>query len=75
MRVLFEIPEGIFRRHKTEEQIAREMLFAAANLWLARGDISLEGYWEIVGPSSPPPGEALMKLFLTAPRVGETVGF
>jgi len=81
MRVIVEVREDAFRTPKTAQQIAEEIRQGAAMLWLARGDVTLEGAREVM--NSAPPAETaapssepmLYDLLVLGPNVGEDADF
>lgn len=75
MRITVELPEDVFHAPKTLEQVARELLQAAAMYWLARGEISPDRATEITAPRVEPTGEGLIDLLLSMPDVGDDADF
>ena len=79
MRVTVEVREDAFRTPKTAQQIQEEVLQGATMLWLARGDVTLEGAQRVA--TSPPRSEGVnhgpmaSDLLLLGPDVGEDADF
>ena len=75
MEVVIKIPDQLFRRAKTLEQVVEEMKQAAAVFWVARGDVAPEAASEIAAPAPPADDGTLYGVLMKGPDVGDDADF
>ncbi len=75
MEVVIRIPDWIFRRAKTLEQVAEEMKQAAAVFWVARGDVAPEAAGEIAAAAPPTDDGTLYEVLMKGPDMGDDADF
>jgi hypothetical protein len=70
MRVTLDIPDFVFRRPKTPEQVSQDIRQAAVMYWLARGDITVPDLIQASGGDLVPPKD-FKSFLLSMPDVGD----